>query len=1222
VYRSDRWLEAKLREVLGGTNTEALVHWIRAAREQPPVLFVGAGLSRTAKAKLGSPGKEMLSWAGLTRLLREDLGQDASGDEFLWVAEKFRCLFGPFALHSKLLEAVPDADMEPSIEHMSLRQVNWHAILTLNYDTLLERAFHGMGARTIASVISEEQAVRITARSSLPIIHLHGHIDHPSTIVLTLEDYRKYPEKHAIFLTIARQLLLQHPVLFLGFGANDPNFVAWSGWIRDKLGEQSPPWVRLQRAEASAPDAGMDAYWSPRLKTVVYPESTFGELLEVLGNAVEPLADDADVFVRYVNELVELTLGVSKADNGFFLAVIREVERVVQEKYPGPLDFIASSRRVDTVVRLLHAGLSRAGMGPDEIARLTERSREHVNRWLAAGAAPQLVSKIPLDQLPSIDEQKARVRSALAESFLPWLISAVRLAGRFIPLSEQGETRFDALEEYVRLRGAGSSPRKEAPDLVDLGLLTLSYELERLGASAREPAALTWLSVASRDFVDPGALHALDDLLHRHLLRWGDLPDLEKEAAADNAQGARLSGYLLAMKGGLLEAADAYDRAATLSLSEQEPLAVRYMTVRSARELLYSGMFGASDPQALSERRATADARLRALEKEALELQLDIALADVDDAHDKARRLTEEVAALRVDEPGRTVLSSRSEPLEPVLEFYERYWFSPTIVAATAARVAAARWDAGDKVSAAALLARFAHDDELAARARTDVEAPRPVPLSQDLANELLRAPRWPHERRARIMGLAEIVAELPAKARGEVLELALESYKALCDQQRLLTRSHGFPAVPAAALGLSVARYAPWPIFREWFVRLRELAGADLSQLGDTNWLRVPLHSWVRSGALDGAEADEFFDFLLQIARDPRSTVLEAQVFDAMTGLVLHHNLRLPPDGPSASALRAWISDTTIEDNGDAWVRSEGASAAAVLAGDDGERVRRECASTLGHLVDTAVLAGRWPSPFVVLAWLGRKDSMTGDDAAMARRLLATQDPQPSGALESAHKNMGRRMIARARMLIVAKLTPESEIERSAWAALIRQVGVALPAALPEVLERPLGQLDTTLRDALLDAVSNAFAPPLGHREKTAYHNSALSCLSVSARHSRLEDVPVSWLLSAATLTTAAHPRLAAYACTVLRNCLTRFAGEWTIEHASVLAELRRAVLRATTDGRASVVAAARRTLLDVAHSENTFVREHFCAHHDTLQRLADLGSDGRLAVVAAGEH
>jgi hypothetical protein len=80
MYRSDRWLEAKLKEIFGETKNEALVHWIRAAREQPPVLFVGAGLSRNARAKESSPGKEMMSWWTMTQSLKKDLGESANGD--------------------------------------------------------------------------------------------------------------------------------------------------------------------------------------------------------------------------------------------------------------------------------------------------------------------------------------------------------------------------------------------------------------------------------------------------------------------------------------------------------------------------------------------------------------------------------------------------------------------------------------------------------------------------------------------------------------------------------------------------------------------------------------------------------------------------------------------------------------------------------------------------------------------------------------------------------------------------------------------------------------------------------------------------------------------------------------------------------------------------------------------------------------------------------------
>lgn len=1214
MYRSDRWLEAKLREIFGDVKTEPLVHWIRAAREQPPVLFVGAGLSRTAKAKESSPGKKMMSWWELTQSLKRELGESANGDDSLWIAEKFRCLFGQYALHTKLREAVPDSYVEPGPEHFALRRVNWHAVLTLNYDTLLERALQDASARSIVSVISQEQAVRVTARSCLPVIHLHGHIEHASTIVLTLEDFRSYPENRAVFLTLARQLLLQHPVLFLGFGANDPNFVAWSGWIRDRVGDHAPPWVRLQADLGSALDTGMEAYWSPRLKTVLYNPAKFVTLLELLGQAVEPLDVGADDFLKYIDELVELTR-VRKQDKTFFLAVVEEVENALEEKYPLPLDFVARRRRVDRVIDLLHAGLERSGLAHDAIQRLTQQSREDTRRWLAAGVTRGDWLKAPPDALPTIAEQKGEIRSKMAASFLPWLVSAVRLAGRFIPLSEQGETRFDAMEEYELSTGPGveSSVRQ-------LGLLTLPYELERLGASADESAALRWLRQPSRSDLSEQECHVLDDLLWRHQLLWGQLPNLIPEREARNAQAARLAGYLAAMDGRFTDAMDLYYRAANLSVAEQEPLPVQYMTARSAHALLFSGFLSQEENRTNTERRSALDARVKALENQTREMQFDVEAAGRDQARERAKRLSKEVETLRIDEPDRTILRTRSESLEPVLDYYEEYWFSPTIVARTADDVGVVRWEEDERVSAAALLARYG-SDELSARVRADVHSPRKDALPVLLLDELQRHPRWAHERRARVAALAEAVTELPASKRADLFEYALESFTLLREQSLLLTHRHSFPGAPAVVLGVALGRHTPWSEFKPWLWRLDGAASEYLSQLGDANWFGLPLKWWVRNDCFQGEEADAFFAFLLRLADGASWRVSHVQVVDLLSGMILHEQLKLPTEGVAVRGLRAWLGDGGTRDDSEEWLRTEGMVALGILAGRPEADIYAERAPILEMLITSVLDQGKWPDPYVVRAWLACLREWSHDGAAIAYRLLSLPFPMKDDVLATGRTEVERRMNAQVRLRLWAQLPLRSDDERQRARTFLELVADRIPAALSEFAEVRLAGVDAALREAYVAAVADAFISSRAHRENTEWHHAALSSLAVASRVSSLTDVPTAWLYGAGTLTTAAYPRVAAYACVVVRMLLLRWTNQWTAEHVPVLDELRRALVRASRDGRAYVVAAARRALLDAAATTDRLVRDRVVDHADTRHRLSELEKDTRLAVVVAGE-
>ena len=58
------------------------------------------------------------------------------------------------------------------------------------------------------------------------------------------EDYRTYPTEFAPFANTVQQSMMETVFLLIGFSGDDPNFVNWSGWVRDNLGA-SPPKIYL-----------------------------------------------------------------------------------------------------------------------------------------------------------------------------------------------------------------------------------------------------------------------------------------------------------------------------------------------------------------------------------------------------------------------------------------------------------------------------------------------------------------------------------------------------------------------------------------------------------------------------------------------------------------------------------------------------------------------------------------------------------------------------------------------------------------------------------------------------------------------------------------------------------------------------------------------------------------------------------------------------------------
>ena len=153
------------------------------------------------------------------------------------IAQEYEAAFGRTALHDALRQAVPDAEHTPGSAHRRLLSLPWRDIFTTNWDTLLERA---------ESQVNEQHYSAVTSAEEIPmarrprIVKLHGSFPAQFPLIVTEEDYRTYPTKFAPFVNTVQQSMMETVFLLIGFSGDDPNFLNWSGWVRDNLGTSAP----------------------------------------------------------------------------------------------------------------------------------------------------------------------------------------------------------------------------------------------------------------------------------------------------------------------------------------------------------------------------------------------------------------------------------------------------------------------------------------------------------------------------------------------------------------------------------------------------------------------------------------------------------------------------------------------------------------------------------------------------------------------------------------------------------------------------------------------------------------------------------------------------------------------------------------------------------------------------------------------------------------------
>ena len=220
-----------------------LWHWpsSRAA------VMVGAGFSRNS---VPSPGvstpfptwnelaKDMFDeiYPRLEKETEEQRKERFNRSNALRLASEYKATFGHQRLESFIRAKIPDTDHQPGELHRLLLQLPWKDVFTTNYDTLLERT--EVHERVYQPVI---KANELTTAFSPRIIKLHGSFPSLTPCIITEEDYRTYPKRFGPFVNTVQQSLIENTFVLIGFSGDDPNFLEWIGWIRDKLGDRHAP---------------------------------------------------------------------------------------------------------------------------------------------------------------------------------------------------------------------------------------------------------------------------------------------------------------------------------------------------------------------------------------------------------------------------------------------------------------------------------------------------------------------------------------------------------------------------------------------------------------------------------------------------------------------------------------------------------------------------------------------------------------------------------------------------------------------------------------------------------------------------------------------------------------------------------------------------------------------------------------------------------------------
>jgi hypothetical protein len=862
-----------VHEGLSRGDAETLASWTEAARDRGPVLFVGAGWTRNADPSPRTYDAQAqdqplpLLWSELAEKFRagleHEIGDGASLDP-LWLAELYRQRYGEDALMILLRQAVPDEQLRPGVLHDALRAIPWRAILTTNYDTLLQRTFSPH--QRVRVCVDDVDLVRSSARDAVELIHLHGILDRPETIVLALEDYRRYPTRHPGLLAKVRQLLLQHPVLFVGFGITDPNFMQWSGWLADVVGDGKNPWVNVTLDPA--PTLSHARYWGTRLNFVSVQK--FPRFRAVVPHVLKSLGEALDDDERRSEDVARLRLRAT-----------RSIATAIHEAGD-----------------LLRTGALRGAEGEDW---------DRFRIWLFNAAASHVLD---LGDVPWREVEPTQQETGLK----------IVVDARPPAMRERNEDLVAAV-----LRAFGTHWEEWAALL--RSHVGQFWTFERIDLTERRPsdvANMTPIPLVGKDTAPPPdqSTESTGDLVLDALRAGDNMPSASQPAAT--AREHRINGFLAYQRGQIQRAAAHYESAASASRSEREPLRREWLTLRSQQICLDATVFRERDDD-----RVIAKAKLEAVQgiirkvrdtlrrlprEEGVEPLFD----DEIDAESKlAAQLVSDLDRDDVDTTAR--FGHVYGRAEQWLDRLERLFVVPPMIADAADALGTLQWRYGDWTDAARTLGRYGSKRLkiiVGAIAKSpDLERPR----LNELIGELVRAGRWPGEWIARAEALLEVLPSCTEAQIEAVGKFARDAHAALPENLANVVRgssSERLFSARSTILRLESRRWqwleatAAIESIEHWIERHGKVPSHVLHMAGVLRALdQLPWRAWVESGSIERTRVEALLVRLADARlAAPRDDVLGDEVgaiLNIVFDLVEAGVVRLPEGSPTRATTK-----------------------------------------------------------------------------------------------------------------------------------------------------------------------------------------------------------------------------------------------------------------------------------------------------------------------------
>lgn len=144
--------------------------------------------------------------------------------KYLFAAETLRRRLGASEFDDTLDSIFRDPSLRPTRRHELITQVPFSAVITTNYDKLLESAYAQSGyLPPTYTFFDAPDAISAIRHGRFFLLKAHGDIDRKDSIVLSERDYRDIVYRQPGYRAVLNTLFMTRTVLFIGSSLTDPD---------------------------------------------------------------------------------------------------------------------------------------------------------------------------------------------------------------------------------------------------------------------------------------------------------------------------------------------------------------------------------------------------------------------------------------------------------------------------------------------------------------------------------------------------------------------------------------------------------------------------------------------------------------------------------------------------------------------------------------------------------------------------------------------------------------------------------------------------------------------------------------------------------------------------------------------------------------------------------------------------------------------------------------